>query len=473
MLQIQTEIQEDHQAKLTVTVEPERLQREMQAAARRIAREVNIPGFRRGKAPYHIIRQYIGEETILEEALDSLGQAVYKEALQESQIKPYGPGVMTDFSRDTLTMTFLVPLMPEVELGNYREVRVPFEPPVVTDEDVERILGDMREQSAELNPVDHPIEMGNVALLDIVGTLVRPAEAAAGEEKPAVWLNRKGVRVKIAEDASYPVPGFPAHVVGMAAGDTRSFDISFAADDEEISETLRGKTLHFEVRCEQVYEHNLPELNDEFAQNVGEFEGLEDLRKAVRAQLEEEAEQTTRRLYLEKVLEALRSAATLRYPSLMVEEWVDDNIEELTNTLRAEGLTLEEYLRLNSLTLEQLRDRMRVEAQHQIEQALLLEEIADAEQITVSDEEVQDEIRTMALSFGARANMAIRTFSQPSIQSRISNRLRREKAIERLILIARGEAPQIGAEAPQDVLPAEVAQTEESPEAAAESDKTE
>ncbi len=474
VLQIQTEILEDHQAKLTVTVEPERLQQEMQAAARRIAREVNIPGFRRGKAPYHIIRQYFGEESILEEALDSLGQAVYKEALQESQIKPYGPGVMTDFSRDSLTMTFLVPLMPEVDLGNYREVRVPFESPTVTDEDVEEILSNLREQSAELNPVDRPIEMGTVALLDIVGTLVRPTEAAEGEEKPAVWLSRKGVRVKIAEDASYPVPGFPAHVVGMAAGDTRAFEISFVADDEEVSETLRGKTLHFEVRCEQVYEHNLPELNDEFAQSVGEFEGLEDLRKAIRTQLEEEAKHKARDLYLEKALEALRSVATLRYPSLMVEEWVDNNLEELTSTLRNEGLSLEEYLRLNNLTLEQLRDRMRLQARQQIEHALLLEELADAEQISVSDEEVQDEIRTMALGFGARAPMAIREFSQPPIQSRIGNRLRREKVIERLIQIARGEAPEISAEPPQDTLPAEdMPQTEESSEIAAESDKTE
>lgn len=465
MVQIETEILEDHQAKLIVTVEPERVQQEMQAAARRIAQQVNIPGFRRGKAPYHIIRQYFGEEAILEEALDPLGQAVYKEALEESHIEPYAPGVLTDFSRDPLTMTFLVPLRPQVELGNYRDVRVPFEVRSVTDEDVEKALRNLQLQNAPLEPVEHPIEIGNVALLDIVGTLVRPAaDAADTEEKPAVWLNRKGVRVKIAEDATYPVPGFPALVVGMAANDTRSFDISFAPDDQEVAEALRGKTLHFDVRCDQVYEQKLPELNDEFARDVSEFESLNALREAIKAQLEEEARREARESYIEAVLKVLLdSVVTLRYPPILIEEEIDDMLEEFANNLRREGMGLEEYQRLNNLTTERLRE----EARRRVEKMLLFAKLAEAEQISVSDEEIRDEIRTMSLSFGAQAGTAVRLFSEDPIKRQIAGRLITEKTIERLVQIARGEAPEISAGPPQEEPPVGSASEVGAPETAA------
>ncbi len=456
MVQIETEILEDHQAKLVVTVEPERVQQEMQAAARRISQQVNIPGFRRGKAPYHIIRQHFGEEAILEEALDPLGQAVYKEALEESHIEPYAPGILTDFSRDPFTMTFLVPLRPQVELGNYRDVRVPFEVQPITDEDVEKALRDLQLQNAPLEPVEHPIEAGNVALLDIVGTLVRPEGAADAEEKPAVWLNRKGVRVKIAEDATYPVPGFSAQVIGMAAGDTRSFDLSFASDDQEVAEALRGKTLHFEVRCEQVYEQKLPELNDEFARDVSEFENLNALREAIKAQLEEEAKREAHESYIEAVVKVLLdSVVTLRYPPILIEEEIDEMLEDFANRLRREGMSLEEYQRLNNFTIERLREEMREEARRRVERMLLFTKLAEAEQISVSDEEIRDEIETMSLSFGAQAGTAIRLFSEDPIRSQIASRLIAEKTVERLIQIARGEAPEIGSEAPQEEPPAE------------------
>jgi trigger factor len=343
--EVQTEILDDRQARLTVTVDPQRVEKEMKDAARRISRQVNIPGFRKGKAPYNIIKQYYGEDVIFEEALDRLGQEVYGEALDESEIEPYAPGVLSDVERDPVIMTFTVPLMPVVELNDYRSVRLPYEAEAITEEDVQRALTELRDQQATLDPVDRPIELGSVALLDIVGTLVRDDEGEdeSEEEKPSTWLAREGVRVKVDEDSTYPVPGFPEKVIGMEADDERSFDMSFP-DEDDIAEALRGKTLHFEVTCREVYEYSAPELDDEFAKDLGDYETLDDLRAEVRKQLEEAARQNAREEYIQKVLEDLvESVVEISYPPIMLEQQIDSMLDDLDESLQERGLNLEEY----------------------------------------------------------------------------------------------------------------------------------
>ena len=453
MPKVETEILENRQARLTVTVEPERLDHEMKAAARRIAKQVNIPGFRRGKAPYHVVERHYGWETILEEALDPLGQAVYVEALEESGLEPYAPGVLSDFQRDPLVLTFTVPLMPEVDLGDYRAVRIPFEVEEVTEADVDEVLEDLRDEHATLDPVKRPIEMGSVALLDIVGTWVRGEEESKDEEGdlPSTWLNRHGVRVRIAEEATYPVPGFPEKVVGMAAGDERSFDISFPEDNKELDETLHGKTLHFEVKCREVYEYNVPPLTDEFAREVGEYASLADLRANLREELERAAQRTAHDEYVDKVFDyLLEEVVTVTYPPIMVEEQIDRMLDDLDRRLRDQGLNLDEYLKLRNMDEQRIRDDLREEAAERLKRALVLGEIAEAEQLHVTEEEIEDEIETAVLSFGPQAGAARQVYRTAAIKRSLANQLLGEKAINRMVAIAKGENPPIGEETSPD-----------------------
>lgn len=455
MVDVQTEILEDRQARLTVTVDPQRVDKEMKDAARRISRQVSIPGFRKGKAPYNIIKQYYGEDAIFEEALDRLGQAVYTEALDESDVEPYAPGILSDIEREPVVMTFLVPLMPIVELNEYRDVRLPYEAEEIDDEDVQRALTELRDQQAALDPVESPIEMGSVALLDIVGTLVREDEedaegedAEAGEEgeeeKSSTWLAREGVRVKVDEEATYPVPGFPEKVLGMEAEDERSFDMSFP-DDEEYAEALRGKTLHFEVTCREVYEYSAPELDDEFAKDLGDYETLDELEAEVRSQLEEAARNKTREEYVEKILDQLaESVVEVSYPPIMLEQQIDSMLEDLDQSLQERGLNLEEYKRLNSLDDDALRDEVNEEAEWQLKIALIMSEVAEAEELSVTDDEISDEIETAILSYGSQAALARQFFSSPEMRRRMANRVLSQKTLDRLIAIARGEEPPIG-----------------------------
>lgn len=451
MSQVQTEFLEDRQAKLTVTVAPDRVDREMQAAARRIAKKLNIPGFRKGKAPYHIIVRYVGEGAILEEALDPLGQAVYGEALDEAGIDPYTSGALTDMTREPFTMTFTIPLQPEIDLGNYRDVRVPYEETPVTEEDVEKTVSNIREEQATLEPVERPVQMGDVAVLDIHGNVKagrkkkEEAEDEPAEEK-APLIDRHDVRVLITEDATYPVPGFPEKIVGMTAGDQRTFEVKMPKD-EEYDEEVRGKTIHFEVVCKEVYKRDLPELDDEFAKSVGEFESLDDLRAKVREQLEEMTRQRADNEYLESIFEQLEPSATVNYPPVMIEERIDQLVEDFDRRLRDRGLNVDEYLRLNDVTREQLREDFREEARRSLKRALMLTGLVNAETLTVAEEEIEDEIKTMLLSFGAQAAVAQQLFRSGEVRRTIANRLLSEKATRRLIDIARGQAPELTGEA--------------------------
>ncbi len=442
MLNIETELLDDRQAKLVVVVEPERVQREMQAAARRLSKRLNIPGFRKGKAPMHVVSRYLGEGALLEEALDPLGQEVYSEALEESGLEPYAPGSLSDLKTDPLSMTFIVPLQPEIELGNYRDVRVPYEAPKVTEEDVQRTLTGLREEKAALAPVERPIEMGDVAVLDILGT-IKPVRGKKEQEEAAnPLIQREGVRVLITEDATYPVPGFPAKVVGMAANEERDFNVKMPKD-EDYDEEIRGKTIEFHVVAKEIFSREVPELDDTFATDLGDYESLDDLREKIREQLTTLTQERVNNEYMDQVFDQLASSVVTNYPPIMLEERIDAMIHDFEHRLQEQRLTVDEYLKLNNIAMDDLRSDFTEGASTSLKRALILGKLLEVEHLEVADEEIEDEIQTMLLSFGSQAGAARQLFSSQDTRQSIRNRLLADKAEKRLRLIARGEAPDI------------------------------
>ena len=455
MLSIEKEILEDRQARLVVTVESERLDEALKAAARRIARRIDIPGFRKGKAPYHIVARAVGEQAIYEEALDPLVDEIYKEAIEESDLEPYGPAELADVSFDPFVLTFLVPLPPEVDLGNYRDIRVPFEGGEITNEDIEETLKALQEQEAVLEPVERPVEMGDVALLDIRGTFHKEEDDGESGEGEGIFIDRKEVRVLIDEESTYPIPGFPEKIVGMSAGEERTFDLTVPDEDE--FEDLRGKTVTFTVNCREVYRYELPELDDEFARTVSEYETLLELRADIRARLEETAERLARDEYVDKIFDQMEEAGVeVHYPPLILEEEIDHRLDEFDRELRSKGITLDDYLRITQTSKDDLREEFREGAKKRLERGLILGQLIHSEKITVSDEEVEDEARSLQLAFGADAAVVKHLIESNAGKQVIIDRLLTEKAIERLIQIARGEAPDLEAlEAEEEAAEAE------------------
>lgn len=439
-LNIETSYLEDRQARLTVTVDPTRVEKEMRSAAQRISRKVNIPGFRKGKAPYPIILQYFGEAALLDEALDPLGQAVYREALDQTGIDAYAPGSLTDIRLDPLVMEFTIPLDPEVVLTDYRTVRVDWEDPKIDEKDVERTLREMQNQQATLEPVEQPISMGTAAHLSIKGEIVTKKGKSRETE---AWMEQESVRVLISEEATYPVPGFAAEVVGMASGEERTFDIKLGKDDD-LDEELRGKTVQFTVQCKEVFSYEAPPLDDEFAKSVSEFATIEELRADTLEGLKRIAERNSREAYLEKVLEELEGIATVTYPPVLAEMEVNRRFERLEERVRNQGLSMESYYQVTGTTEEQIKSDYLEDAKVQVRRSLILGKVVEEEGIVVSDAEIDDEIDTMLLSFGAQAAIARQVLRSGDNRNSVRTRLLTEKGTDRLIAIARGIAPDKG-----------------------------
>jgi trigger factor len=438
---VEIEYLDDRQARLVVQVDPDRVQKALRTAARQISKQVNIPGFRKGKAPYHVIARAVGEQMIYDEALEPLGQEIYTEALDEADLEPFAAGSLDNFTLDPFVLTFTVPLVPTVELGDYREVRLPYEQAEVTDDDLEEALQTLRREQATLEPVERAVEFGDVALLDILGTLL--GDEQEGEETQP-FINRKDAKVLIAEDATYPVEGFPQQVVGMSADEEREFEITLSDDDEELIDELRGKTIRFEVVCHTVYLQDLPELDDEFAQDVGDYEDMADLRVKLREQLEDLNKRMAREQYLDQVFEHLiDNVVEVSFPPVMLENEIDRRLQEFDEQLKRQGLDRETYLQINDLSEEELREAYEDDARAYLKRGLILTELVSAEKLEAEEEEIEDQKQTLLLSLGSQGPMLQQFVNSPETRERIADQILTEKAVERLIQIAKGEAPEL------------------------------
>ncbi len=496
MVTVQTEHLDNHNARLTVEVPPERIEQAMRQAARQIARKAKIPGFRPGKAPFHIIVNMFGYEYVLSEALDSIGNEVYREALEAAEIEPYAPGSLEDVEEQGQKLVFVVPKRPTVDLGDYRAVRVEYEEPEVTDKMVADTMEILREQQAVVEDVDRPAQMGDQVVMEhfYVAALLtedeiaelenEEAEAAADEddetadETPAEDVTEDGEVDSGETDAEEPAgddeedeepereifhqhdwtrvlrdddsdlfPGFSQELVGAVAGDELEFYLDLPADYEE--EELAGKRLRIEAAIKQVQSRMVPEWSDDLARRISEeeFETILELRMDVRKQLEEQAKAENDRAIAQEALDKMVEGATIHYPDEVVDDYLDDIIRDLEqNVLAQQGLELEHFLSLTGQTEEEFRAGYRDSAVQRAERALALSELVNQEQLEVNEADIEERIDEMIESMGGeeRAGPFRKFFESEQSRFNISNQVATDRALDRLVAIAKGENPPIG-----------------------------
>lgn len=431
MLKIETQTNEDRTLNLTVEVPEERVRPALQAAARQISKRYPVPGFRPGKAPYeHVVRQY-GEQAVYDAALDDLGQKVYQEALDQGKIEAYGPGSLVDIQLKPMVLKFTVPLKPVVDMGDYRALRVPYTPPSVSDEEVQRVMDTLRERQAVLEPVDRPAALGDVVTLDINAYLNE------GLNPSDFLMSDKDVALQLDEQGDWPMPGFAPQIVGLSANETKKFDLTFA--DDYANESLRGQTAHLEVTCKEVKSRSLPEWNDDLAKEVGDFQSLDELRARVRDDLQKQAERASEREYSDQVLNQLVEQTRVQYPATLLEQELDDMLEDLDRRLREQRLTLEDYLKIEGKTKEQLRHENRTRAEQRLKRALVLGRIVEMEKLEVQPEEVKDEIERQSQLWGEQAGRVIDFLKSDNGRQSLIVDMLTNKAIQRLMAIARGD----------------------------------
>lgn len=417
-MRITTETLPQRQVALTIEVDPERVERAMRQVARRFAERYDIPGFRRGKAPYEVVVRTFGREVIFEEAVEVLSQEVYREALDQLGLDPYGPGRLERVDPEPLTFRVIVPLKPEIRLGDYRSLRLPYEPPEPTEEEVMAVLERLRRDNAIIEPLSEgavePGMMVTVALraTDAEGNTVLEDEVSfvLGQEEP-------------------PLKGLEERITGMALNETRTFELPHPED--------AGRVLRVEATITGLSRYLLPDLDDALAQTVGDFETLEELKEKIRQDLAAHKRRQYDAEYAERVLETLVDQAAVEFPPQMLEEEIDEMVEDLERLLRRRGGDLETYLKERNQTLEALREELRPQAERRIRRGLVLYQLAQEEGLSVPEEAVETE--TAALRQRIQVSEEAWKRLESEVSASIRSRLLARQVLERLVAIARGE----------------------------------
>jgi trigger factor len=443
MVKVTSEPLEENQLLLNVEVEPELVESSLDRAYRRLASKANIPGFRRGKVPRFMLERFIGREAVLEEALQDLLPDLYNRAIQEQGIEAIAQPRLEVVQETPLVFKAVVPLRPKVELSDYHQIRVEPQPAEVSAEAVESFLEQLRWDVAPWEPTEGPVKMGDLLTLDLLG-----------KEDGRTVVEQKGGRYLVAATADDPAPGLADHLVGLKKGESKTFQVAYPPDYTD--ESWAGRELDFEARVLEVKEKRLSPLDDELAKSIGEgFESLEALRQHVRDRLEEQAQREARNNLEEQVVQAVVAGAQVDFPPIMVEQELGNMLEDLKARIRAQGITFEQYLRFINKTQDELVEEWLPTARERIKRRLVLDQVAQAEAITVEPAEVEGEIERAVAEAGPRGEELRAVLNSDRGRSSLERVLRTRKAVQRLVEIATAAEPAAEATATEAAIDAE------------------
>jgi len=379
-LKIEKTIEENHEAKLVVEVDPEKMDTYKRRAARKISERSKIPGFRPGKAPYDIVVRNYGEQAILEQAVDNFVDAEYSNILKEAGVEPGASGSLESIdSLEPPKLTFRVPLAPEADLGDYHSIRLPYEWSAPDEETVEAAIEELRQMYATTENVEREAQEGDYVLVDV--------------KSETAELNRTGFAAFIRKeerDTEWPYNGFAKELVGLKPVETKTIKHTFPAGWEV--QELQGKDVEIEVTVKTVRAVTLPELDDEFAKTTGAGETAEALWEAVKKDVENRSKAEYDDKYFVDLIEKIKEGATLKYHQHSLEHENEHVIEDLSQRLTQQNMDLDTYFKLRNTTREQfIEEEVKPVAKKRFERSLILDEIVRREKIEVDNQALDAE----------------------------------------------------------------------------------
>ncbi|SCJ72283.1 Trigger factor [uncultured Clostridium sp.] len=377
---------EKDQVRLTIEVDAEQFEKGIVAAYRKMVKSMNIPGFRKGKAPRKVIEQFYGPAIFYEEAFKEVYPDAYEKAIEDNDLQPvdYPEVDITDIGNDGVKFTATVQLKPTVTLGDYKGIKVERPEYTVTDEDVQAEVDRALERSARWIAVeDRPVQDGDRVTLDYAGTV----DGVAFEGGTA-----EGQTLNIGSGMF--IPGFEEQMVGMNPGEEKDLNVKFP--EEYQAKELAGKDAVFHVKLHDIKEKELPELDDEFAKDVSEFDTLDEYKADIRAKLEEQNKQRADAQYENALIEKVAENATVEIPQVMIERQIDNMMREFEMRLMYQGLRLDDYFTITGSKAEDARAEFAKDADTRVKVQLVLEAIQEAEKIEATPEELDAEIAKMA-----------------------------------------------------------------------------
>ena len=414
-----------NEVKLEITVEAEKFENAMKKVYFQNAKYFNIPGFRKGKAPMNIVEKYYGEQIFYEDAFNEVATEAYEEAIKENKIevvsRPEVDIAQMEKGKD-LIFSAVVQTKPEVKLGKYKGVEIEKIEYKVDKKAVDHELGHMQEHNSRLITVDdRPLENGDTATIDFEGFVDGVAFDGGKAE---------GHELEIGSGAF--IPGFEEQLVGMEIDGEKEIKVTFPK--EYFSKDLAGKDATFKVKLHEIKKKELPELDDEFAKDVSEFDTLDELKKSIKEKLTKNNEQRAKYETEDAAIKAVCEESELDVPSGMIELEIDNMLKDFEQRLAYQGLNLEQYLKMLGKTEEEIRKEYEPQAIEAIKSRLVLEAVIKAEKIEASEDEVKAKMEEMAKSYGKDVEELSKN---ENLKNYLEDGIKSEKALEFIVANAK------------------------------------
>jgi trigger factor len=405
---------------ISVEIPAEEVTRETEAIVQKYQKMARLPGFRRGHVPASIIRQRFAED-LKSDVAETLVPRYFRREAEKMGLTPVSQPRVTDLhihDGEPLRFKASFEVLPAIQVEGYKELRADKPEIVVTDEEVEQALNNVREQHASFTSVEgRPLADGDFAQASMDG---KPKEQTDTATKP---VHMDEVLIEIG--GKNTMPEFSEHLRGASAGEERTFDVSYPADSQD--KRLAGKTFVYTVLVQAIKQKNLPEMNDDFAKELGEFTDLDQVRKQIRENIYAEKKHTTEHAAKEKLVAELIRRNDFEVPESLVERQIDIRLERGLRALAAQGMKMED---LKKMDLPRLRAGQREQAVHDVKSSLLLDRIAQMEQIAVSDEALDQEVAALASQTKQTAEAVRARLTQDGGLDRIRTRIRSEKTLD-------------------------------------------
>ena len=439
-----------NQATVVVEIDKELMESGVNKAYLKARKNIMIPGFRKGKAPRKMIESMYGAHVFYEDGLDEIFPEIYKFAIADQDLKAVGRPSLTDMdiSEDNIvTLTLTTDVYPEVTLGDYKGLKVEKAKVTVSDEQVEAELSRMAQNVASTETVERAAEMGDTANIDFEGF-----------DNGVAFEGGKGENFDLKLGSGSFVPGFEEQVVGMSAGDVKDIDITFP---EDYKADLAGKAVVFHVKCNKVTVTNVPEMDDEFAKDVSEFETLDELKADIRAKALENAQKQADNAFEQAAVDKAAENTTVDMPNALVEAELDNQMERFAYQLQMSGYSMEQYAKMMGGDVATMRNAFRSTAEKQAKVNVTLEKIAEVEGIEVTEEDMNEEFEALAKQY----SLEVEKIKEMVPAEEIKASLKIRKAVKVIVDNAVATAPKA---AKKTTTKKTTKKAEEAPEAAAE-----
>jgi len=439
-MSLQVEKLEHNMAKLTIEASADDLEKALQKAYLKQKNRINIPGFRKGKAPRKLIEKMYGPEVFYEDAANDLINTAYADALKETDedivSRPQIDVVQIEKGKPFI-FTAEVALKPEIEVGKYKGVKVEkINTDVKASEVEDKLKEEQKRNSRKVEVTDRPVKDEDIVNIDYSGSVDGEVFEGGTASKQELVIGSHSF-----------IDNFEEQIIGKSIGD--EFDVNVTFPEKYQEESLAGKAAVFKVKLNGITEKQLPELDDEFASDVSDFETLKEYKEDIKKKLKEGKEEEAKRIKTDQALKAIVEDSNMDIPQAMIDTEAEQLVEAYANRFRQQGFTLQQYMQFTGMTMDKLKEDMTAQAKVNIESRLVLEAVAKAEKIEASDEELDKELEDMSKQYRIEKDKISEIIGEDEIEN-IKKNIAMQKAADFIVDNSKEDASKKEAKLPED-----------------------